>query len=361
MARDIHISRGNSPYTGQLTKGCRQCMKGAKLVLFITGKCPKDCYYCPISEERYDQDVTFANEVEVKELGQAIAEARLIDATGMGITGGEPVLELERIITYIRAFKQTFGETFHIHLYTGLEPVPLDAVRQLVNVGLDELRLHRFEVGEDYIELQQIMKGKGKLGLEIPVIPGMLKPLKKLLQEFNALGIDFINLNEMEFADLNAQNLRQRGFKLDADTIAGVQNSENEALELLEWAARETSLNISYFPLALKEGTQLRNRFKRRAKNIAKPFERISREGLLVKGVIISKTEMSLIEVQELLVNEFKIPSDQVWINERKNQIETSTRIARRLAQRLKAQGLDVGLVEEYPIVTRFQVSYTPL
>jgi pyruvate formate-lyase activating enzyme-like uncharacterized protein len=336
-------------------------MKGAKLVLFITGKCPKNCFYCPISEERYDQNVTFANEVEVKEIGQAIAEAQLIDATGMGITGGEPFLELERIITYIRAFKQAFGEPFHIHLYTGLEPVPLQAVRQLVTAGLDELRLHRFEVGEDYIELKNIMKGKGKLGLEIPVIPGMLKLLQKLLQQFDALGIDFINLNEMEFADLNAQRLRQRGFKLDANTIAAVQSSEDEALELLEWAAKETSLNIHYCPLALKDGTQLRNRFKRRAKNIAKPFERISQEGLLVKGVIMSKTGMRLIEIQEIVVNEYKIPSDQVWINEKKNRIETSTQIARMIAKRLKAQGFDVGIVEEYPIATRFQVSYSPL
>lgn len=361
MTQDIHISRGNSPYTGQLTKGCRQCMKGAKLVLFITGKCPKDCYYCPISEERYNQDVIFANEIEVKEIEQAIAEAQLIDAMGMGITGGEPVLEVERIITYIRAFKQTFGESFHIHLYTGLEPVPLEAIRQFVDAGLDELRLHRFDVGEDYIGLQKILKGKTKLGLEIPVIPGMLQQLKNLLQQFNSLGIDFINLNEMEFSDLNAQKLRQRGFKLDADTIAAVQSSEEEALELLEWAAKETSLNIHYCPLALKDGTQLRNRFKRRAKNIVKPFERISQEGLLVKGVIIPKTEMCLTDVQEILEDEYHIQSDQIWINELKNRIETSTRVIRRIAKRLKAQGFDVGIVEEYPIATRFQVSYSPL
>jgi pyruvate formate-lyase activating enzyme-like uncharacterized protein len=336
-------------------------MTGAKLVLFITGKCPKDCYYCPISEERYNQDVAFANEVEVKEIEQAIAEAQLIDATGMGITGGEPFLELERIITYIRAFKQAFGETFHIHLYTGLEPVPLKAVKQLVNAGLDELRLHRFKVGEDYIYLQKLMKGKGKLGLEIPIIPGMLKPLKELLKQLNTLGIDFINLNEMEFADLNAQRLRQRGFKLDTDTIAAVQSSEDEALELLEWAAKETSLNIHYCPLALKDGTQLRNRFKRRAKNIAKPFERISKEGLIVKGVIIPKAGMTLLDVYQMLENEYALQSDQMSINELKNRLETSTRIARRMAKRLKVQGFDVGIVEEYPIATRFQVSYSPL
>ncbi len=361
MPRDVNLSRGNSPYVGRLTRGCRECMKGAKLVLFVTGKCSKDCYYCPISEERVNRDTVFANEVEVNDIHQAIDEARLINATGMGVTGGEPLLQLNRTIKYVRAFKDEFGKSFHIHLYTGLEPVPLNAIKQLLDAGLDELRLHRFEVGTDYKELRQVMKMKGRLGIEIPVIPGMLEHLKKLLQQFDDIGIDFVNLNEMEFTELNAQQLRKREYKLDTDSIASVQNSEKEALELLEWAVRNTSLNIHFCPLSLKDGTQLKNRFKRRARNIAKPFERISKEGLLVKGIIAPADNNTLAAIHELLRSEFRVQADQIWVNEVKGRIETSTRIARRFASRLKRKGLIVGIVEEYPTATRFQVSYTPL
>ncbi len=336
-------------------------MKGAKLVLFVTGNCSKDCYYCPISEERHNRDVVFANEVEIGAVEQAIAEAHMINATGMGITGGEPLLKLKRTLKFIRAFKNEFGEAFHIHLYTGLEPVPLDVVKELLDAGLDELRLHRFEVGKDYQELQKLMKGRGQLGIEIPIIPSMLEQLKDMFRRLDEIGIDFINLNEMEFTSFNAQQLRKRGFVLDSDTIAAVQNSEEAALTLLEWATLKTSLNIHYCPLSLKDGTQLRNRFKRRAKNIAKSFERISKEGLLVKGVITPSTTGSLTDIQELLENEYDIPTEQIYVNESKRQIETSTRIVRRLANRLKARGFSVGIVEEYPIDTRFQVSYSPL
>lgn len=336
-------------------------MKGAKLVLFVSGKCSKDCYYCPISEERKDQDRTFANEVEVTDLEQAITEARLINATGMGITGGEPLQNMARTLDFIRRFKREFGKKFHIHLYTGLEPVPLDAVDQLMEAGLDELRLHRFKVGADFLALRDLMKGKGRLGLEIPIIPGMLESLKELFCELDEIGIDFINLNEMEFTALNAQNLRERGYKLDPDTIASVEKSEETALELLEWASMETSLNVHYCPLSLKDGTQLRSRFKRRAKNIRKPFEKISREGLLVKGVIRPSKEVTLRELHKYLVFEEHVPSEQLWVNSLREQIETSVQIARRLVKPLKTRGASVGIVEEYPIDSRFQVSYLPL
>jgi pyruvate formate-lyase activating enzyme-like uncharacterized protein len=361
MPRIIRLSRGNSPYVGKLTKGCRECIKGAKLVLFVTGKCAKNCYYCPISEERCDQDIIFANELEVKEIQQAIAEAKMINATGMGITGGEPLLELARTISFIRTFKEVFGSQFHVHLYTGLEPVPLDAVKQLLDAGLDELRLHRFEIGNDFKELKKLMKGQGKLGLEIPIIPGMQEQLKKLFRELDELGIDFVNLNEMEFTSGNAPQLQKRGFKLDPDTIAAVQNSEEEAIELLEWAVTNTSLNIHFCPLSLKDGPQLRNRFMRRARNIAKPFEKISKEGLLVKGIIVPKSKISLTELQEYLMSEYQIKSEHIWLNEQKGRLETSTSIARRLAKQLKKQEFNVGIVEEYPIASRFQVSYCPL
>lgn len=336
-------------------------MKGAKLVLFITGRCGKTCFYCPISEQRRDRDVIFANELEVTDVGQAISEARLINATGMGITGGEPLLEVERTSQFILAFKREFGPTFHVHLYTGLEPVPLDAVERLMEAGLDELRLHRFHVGDDYPRLREITKGRVKLGLEIPAIPGMLKQLKNMFSQLEWIGIDFININELEFSSPNAEKLLERGLHLDPDTIASAQGSEKEALELLEWAVTHPSLNIHYCPLSLKDGTQLRNRFRRRAKNVAKPFERISKEGLLVKGIIIPPSEVSLLEVRAMLLNEFKVPDDQLWVNEKRRQVETSTRTIHRLAKRLKSRGFQVGIAEEYPISSRYQVSYSPI
>ncbi len=336
-------------------------MKGAKLVLFITGKCSKSCFYCPISEERRDRDIVFANEVEVDHIQQALTEARLINATGMGITGGEPLIEVERTCQFIQAFKQEFGPKFHVHLYTGLEPVPINAVEQLLEVGLDELRLHRFHVGQDYSRLREVTKGRARLGVEVPMIPGMINQLKKMFRQLDEIGIDFVNINELEYSEVNAKELKQRGLQLDPDTMTAVQGSEEEAITLLEWATTETQLNVHFCPLSLKDGIQLRNRFRRRAKNVAKPFEQITEEGLLLKGIITPPPNISLIALSKILLNEYQIPLDQFWINESLGRIETSTTIVHRLVNQLKVKKIQVGIAEEYPTINRIQVSYVPL
>lgn len=336
-------------------------MRGVKLVLFVTGRCGKGCFYCPLSEERYGKDVIFANEIRVTQVEQALKEAHMIDAEGVGITGGEPLLEIGRTCQYLKAFKHEFGEQFHAHLYTALEPVPLERVSQLLDAGLDELRLHRFKAGDDLDRLRAMTQGTVDLGLEIPAIPGQLESMKRLLSELDAAHLDFVNINELEFGPLNADELRSHGFVLDSNSVAAVRGSEKTAIALLDWAARHISLNVHFCPLALKDGVQLRNRFRRRAKHVAAPHERISSDGLLVKGIIHPPAGMSVTEAFETLTQEFRIPTEQLRPNAKRDCLESSSALVRRLATRLKKRGFRVGVAAEYPIESRFQVVYTPL
>ena len=82
------------------TEGCIQCQMGSKLVLFITGHCHWMCDYCPLSENRREIDWMFANErrVEIGDWDAVIEEARAMNATGAGITGGDPVMARERVL-----------------------------------------------------------------------------------------------------------------------------------------------------------------------------------------------------------------------------------------------------------------------
>ena len=58
----IEKTKFYSKKIGSLARGCKQCVKGEKLVLFITGVCPRNCWYCSISEKKKNKDVIFANE-----------------------------------------------------------------------------------------------------------------------------------------------------------------------------------------------------------------------------------------------------------------------------------------------------------
>ncbi|MEM2983791.1 MAG: hypothetical protein QXL24_01105, partial [Candidatus Jordarchaeaceae archaeon] len=97
--RKISKTRVGSIFIGELSEGCQLCIRGTKLVLFVTGLCehPPSCsWYCPISYERKGRDVTFANERLILDDNDVISEATLCSAEGTGITGGEPLLVLER-------------------------------------------------------------------------------------------------------------------------------------------------------------------------------------------------------------------------------------------------------------------------
>ena len=133
-------------YSSFLTDGCRCCREGAKMVLFVTGVCHRVCFFCPLSEDRKDKNVIFANERAVFSDADVLEEARSMSAKGTGITGGEPLLELEKVIHYIHLLKNTFGKSHHIHLYTSTAPGSGDLER-LSAAGLDEIRFHPpFEV-----------------------------------------------------------------------------------------------------------------------------------------------------------------------------------------------------------------------
>ncbi|MDY0266356.1 MAG: radical SAM protein [Methanimicrococcus sp.] len=128
-------------YSRFLTNGCLCCRKGAKMVLFVTGVCHKDCFFCPLSEDRKNKDVIFANERAVYSDSDVLDEAHSMSAEGTGITGGEPLLETGRVLHYIRLLKEEFGNAHHIHLYTATAPNE-KMIKDLAGAGLDEIRFH---------------------------------------------------------------------------------------------------------------------------------------------------------------------------------------------------------------------------
>ena len=134
--------RSESPngMPANLAKGCVLCYQGAKMVLFVTGRCRRACWYCPLSEERKGNDVIFANEHRIETPEQAVEIAERMSALGTGVTGGEPLLCLDRVAQYCKALKDHFGPEHQIHLYTAQAPAKAD-LEKLKGI-VDEIRLH---------------------------------------------------------------------------------------------------------------------------------------------------------------------------------------------------------------------------
>lgn len=342
----------NSFYVGKLAEGCKICRKGAKLVLLVTGLCNANCFYCPLSEKKKGKDVIYADEMIVRKKEDIIEEAELIEAEGTGITGGDPLIVLDRTIEFIKLLKNYFGEEHHIHLYTAT--LDYKKAEKLGKAGLDEIRFHPMPTLWKKIEKTKFREIVKKLeidkGMEIPLVPHMKKETFHLLKVVDDYDLDFINLNELEFSITNLEALDKYGYVAKSDESSAVKGSEEMAYEILDLGL---STPIHYCSSSFKDAVQLRKRIERRARNVAKIYEIITEDGTLLKGVIMADKE----KIKEIM-EEFEIDENMISWDEEKKRIETSPFIIEEIAQYLPYK---CYIIEEYPTADRLEVEITPL
>lgn len=329
-----------------LSQGCRLCCTGAKMVLFVTGLCGKNCFYCPVSNERRGKDITFANERPVKNDNDLIEEAVSMDALGTGITGGEPLLRLERVIHYIKLLKNRFGSAHHIHLYTALSP-NIGVLESLRKAGLDEIRFHPpldtwKIINHSYYRDSILAAHRTGLstGIEIPSIASDFSGILSLLQEVDG----FLNINELEFSETNASELKKHGFVLVDDASSAVLGSKEVAESI-------TGNKLRFCSSSFKDAVQMRERFKRIAKKSARYFDEITDDGTLVYGAIRGKC----LEI----LKEAGVMEDMYSVLD--GSVETAAWIAEDLADELKKTGCSVSIIERYPMKNGMIAEMTPL
>jgi pyruvate formate-lyase activating enzyme-like uncharacterized protein len=250
---------------GRIARGCELCFPGLKAVVFVTGLCDDGCYYCPVSREKLGRDVFYVNEARVHSVEEAIVEVARQGARGASLTGGDPLARFERTISVIRALKENFGASFHIHLYTSGRYATPAVLKSLEKAGLDEIRFHPTRRGfEERIALAVRLTSMS-VGLEIPIAPGLEKWARDLIGYADRAGADFVNLNEMEFVAPNARELLIRGYTEDPRRPHTVKGSLRAAVEVLEWAADNVSIPVHFCPASYKDTIQTFNRLRRTA------------------------------------------------------------------------------------------------
>ncbi len=352
--RRVVKTAANSLLLGRMPRGCQLCVRGAKMVMFVTGLCARGCFYCPLSTKRAGKDQPYANERPVRQTVDILDEARSMDALGAGITGGDPSLRFDRVLRYIRLLKKNFGPRHHIHMYCCGE-LSADQLRALKLAGLDEIRFHTWSA----VPVKMALDAGLHAGVEIPVIPGSYDKVISLLSALDKIGCEFVNLNELEFSDTNLAELRALGLKLKSQLSMAAQGSEAEAVKILRWAAKNTKLNIHYCPSSLKDAVQLRNRLRRKAKNVVRPHEVITPDGLLLKGIIRGVPAGRLPSVRSKLITDYGIPAELVAVNREKKRIELHWLVAKRLAK--IETTFSFALVEAYPTYDGLETTLIPL
>ena len=165
LENKINKTKGDSYFLRDIPEGCKYCIEGSKVVLFMTGKCSRKCFYCPLSTNKKNSTKIYADEIIVNEDNDLLREAKLINAKGAGITGGDPLIVFDQTVKYIELLKNNFGANFHIHLYTTGQQLTLNRLERLIKSGLDEIRLHTEDFDSSIISLLNSCRTVSVLGV----------------------------------------------------------------------------------------------------------------------------------------------------------------------------------------------------
>lgn len=280
---------GASISTGWLSKACVECTgTGGSETFSTTLKCHRDCYFCfNYNLANYDEFVAHGCPWE-EELESAYKQTGGKMAV-MGLTGGEPLLDVDASLEFLRKAGELFPEA-HKRMYTSGDLLTPESAKALNAAGLTEMRfsikqddspkqrervLSNMKMATDYIQ---------NVVVEMPIVPGTSDSMKEWMRRFDENGIKGMNLLEFCFPFHSWEEFAKRGFKLknppfpvmyDYSYSGGlaVAGSEELALELMLFGLDEgLNFGMHYCSLENKHRSEVRQ-INERGRNIAPIFE----------------------------------------------------------------------------------------
>ncbi len=362
--------------TAELPPGCQMCVRGEKMVLFVTGVCPRNCYFCPISDAKYGKDVCFANEREIRSDQDLLDEVKAMDAQGAGLTGGDPLTRIDRTVRWIRLLKEKCGKEFHIHLYTSLQLVTEKNMQQLFDAGLDEIRVHLdLETDALWPKIEITGKFSWLMGIEIPLIPAKEAMIRRLV-DFVHDKVAFLNLNELERSDNVRSKLEEMGLETKEQFSYAVQGSLELGLRIIAYAQKKRyALPIHLCTAKLKDSVQLAQRFLREAKQSKKAFDIVNEDGALTRGALYLPELAPGFEYRQMLAHADKkallqklkplyetiqqkldIGKKNIFLDEQKYRILVSVKEIKRSKRVFADLGLKPAIVTEMPTADQLEL-----
>lgn len=257
-----------SVVTTKISSACEACQTGVgSYTTYVSLKCHRQCYFC-FNPNQDDYEFYKERKKDVNKELQELVDCG-VKLRHLALTGGEPLLFKDEVVQFFELAQKIVPDAY-TRIYSTGDLLDEKLLIKLKNAGLDEFR---FSIKMDDSP-QKIKHILGKIALaqkyipqvivEMPVIPGTVGEMKKLLVELDKLGIFGINLLEFCFPLVNAKEFTKRGFKLKnppyetyynywyAGGLA-VDGSEEACLELVKFALEENlQLGVHYCSLENK-------------------------------------------------------------------------------------------------------------
>ncbi|MDA3836039.1 MAG: radical SAM protein [Nanoarchaeota archaeon] len=326
----------NSYKTNSLPQGCKLCVKGQKMVLFVTGLCSRGCKFCPLSKMRKDIDSTYSNERKVKNFSGIAEEIKAQGAKGCSLTGGDPLLKLDRTLALAKKLKETFGRKFHIHIYVSTKLVTEETLEKLSHY-IDEIRFHPdfdkdLEEEAAKIKLASKFWNKKQIGVELPMFPDKKEEIWQIIKSVQDT-ISFLNLNELESGEYSEKHMgKNYDLTEDGYTISDSIEAGRDLAKRLENSFPK--LRIHMCTADLKNNHQYKNRLKNYKQM---KYAKRNEDGLNV----YFRCE-NIKDITDTL------PLNKYYIDEDKNKVILAPSLVRKMIGQIK-----IEKVEEYPTSER--------
>ncbi|WP_319480689.1 radical SAM protein [uncultured Draconibacterium sp.] len=304
------LFKGTKPYYKQISNGCKLCGLGQWSCLFITGKCNASCFYCPTSQLEdhlpTTQNLSFTDPAAFAEY---INHFRF---KGVSFSGGEPLLQFDRTLDYLKQVRRKCNPETYIWMYTNGILAETQKFRKLAAAGINEVR---FDIGATAFKLDKIAAAKGiipVITIEIPVVPEELERLKKLLPEMVKAGVSNLNLHQLRLTPHNVKQLSKHNYTYIHAEQPVVLESELAALELIAYAHDHSiDIGINYCSFHFKNRFQKAGFRNKVATALANDEDVLTQNGYIRRytstGVGYDSIRIFDVKPERLAVHEFQL------------------------------------------------------
>ncbi|RJP95629.1 MAG: radical SAM protein [Desulfobacteraceae bacterium] len=264
----------------RLSPGCRTCAAGSWSCLFINGRCNASCFYCPAVQDGTDEPMS--NGIPFTMAGDYAEYVELFGFAGVSISGGEPLLTLDRTLGYLSAVRRRCGNSAHLWMYTNGTLLTREIAGELCDAGLDEIR---FDIGAAGYNLKKLLLAVGVIPtvtVEIPAVPEEEALLRDKLVEMAEAGVRHLNLHQLRLPPHNLKHLANRDYTFVHGEKVTVLESELAALRLVRHAIEQgIDLPVNYCSFPYKQRFQ-----QAAARRRGIPFIRADNETVTEAGYV---------------------------------------------------------------------------
>jgi pyruvate formate-lyase activating enzyme-like uncharacterized protein len=265
-----------------LSKGCRCCLSGKWVCIFLTYRCQAGCPFCP-APFRDDRVWTeFGSEI-----GDVLAALDTGDYEGVGFSGGDCFLVPRRLIRWLTQLNTTFPSIYYWVYTNGLAASP-DLMQQVASLGIREIRFNTAATGYDHLSVLRHLEAAVKIfdfvAIEIPSIPVHFEALTTMLPRYADMGVTYLNLHELIIASNDRRpapaSRATCKFNLVGQLTYDAQSKTNTENIIAFCRKMGLPLTINNCSIQLKE-VQMRYRRINHAKRVCRSWERVTQVGLL--------------------------------------------------------------------------------